>query len=140
MQRPCTLAHEVRRRSEPRLVRDAAARQQPDCVVAEEPRHGVRGVARVRVLGQQDDQTARELLVQRREQRRQRSLGHARTRGQRVDECSDALVFDELANYGVEYRTVHDEGRNQRFRWVDGNANLSRVLCKAWVGSRVSGH
>jgi hypothetical protein len=24
----------------------------------------------------------------------------------------------------VEYRTVHDEGRNRRFRWVDGNTKL----------------
>ena len=77
--------------------------------------------------------------MQRREQRRQRRLGDASASRQRVYERSDALVLDELANYGVEYRMVHDEGRNRRFRWVDGNPKLSRVPLGTCEGSSALG-
>ena len=64
MERPGPLAHEMRRRRKARLPGHAAARQQADCVVAEEPGGGFGCVARVRVLRQKDDQTAPETLVQ----------------------------------------------------------------------------
>ena len=116
VERPRPLADEVRRRREPRLPGDAAARQQPDRVVAEEPGRALGGVARVRVLREENDQAALEPLVQRGEQQRQRRLRHAGARRQRVRELGEALVLDELPDEGVEYRTVHDERRNRRFR------------------------
>ncbi len=116
MERPCPLADEVSRRREPRLPGDAAARQQSDRRVAEEPGHTLGRVAGVRVLGEEDDEAALDSLVQRREQQRQRGLRDAGARRQRVRELGDALVLDELPNECVEYRTVHDEGRNLGFR------------------------
>ena len=86
VERPRPLAHEVRRRREPRLPGDAAARQQPNGVVAEEPRRAVGGVTRVRVLRQENDQAALQALVQRGEQQRQRGLRDAGTRRQRLRE------------------------------------------------------
>ena len=120
VERPRPLADEVRRRREPRLPCDASARQQADRLVAEEPGGALGGVARVRVLRQEHDQTALQALVQRREQERQRRLRHAGARRQRVRELAEALVLDELPNECVQYRTVHDEGRNRRvprLRW-----------------------
>ena len=116
VERPRALADEVRRRGDARLPRHAAARQQSDRVVTEEPRRRVRRVARVRILRQKHDEPAPERLVKRREERRQSSLRDTRACRQRVRERGDALVLDELANYGVKYRTVHDERRNRRFR------------------------
>jgi hypothetical protein len=106
----------VRRRREARLPRDAAARQQPNRLVAEEPGRGLGGVARVGVLRQEDDEPTLEALVQRCEQQRQRGLRHAGAGRQRSGELGEALVLDELPDEGVEYRTVHDERRNRRFR------------------------
>ena len=59
--------------------------------------------------------------MQRREQERERGLAHPGTRGHRVGERGEALVLDELADECVEYRTVHDERRNQRFRSAHGS-------------------
>ena len=98
MERPRPLADEVRRRREPRLPGDAAARQEPDGVVAEEPRRAVGRVTCVRVLRQEDDETALDSLVQRSEQQRQRGLRDAGTRRQRLRELGEALVLDELPN------------------------------------------
>jgi hypothetical protein len=111
---PRPLADEVRRRREPRLPGDAATGQQPNRVAAEEPGGALRGVACVRVLGQEDHQTSLQPLVQRGEQQRQRGLRHAHARGQGVRELGETLVLDELLDESVEYRTVHDEGRNCR--------------------------
>ena len=98
----------------PDSQRDAAARQQADRLVAEEPGRALGGVARVRVLRQEHDQAALDALVERREQQRQRGLRDAGARRQRVRELGEALVLDELPNECVQYRTVHDEGRNRR--------------------------
>ena len=114
VQRPRPLADEVRRRHQARLPRDSAARQQADCVVAEEPGRALRGVAGVRVLRQENDEPAPEPRVQRGKQQRQRRLRHTRARRQRLRELGEALVLDELPDKGVEYRTVHGERRNRR--------------------------
>ena len=74
VERAGPLADEVRRRLEARGVRDAAARKQRDALGAEEPRRALRRVARVGVLGQQDQEPAAELLVERREDERERGL------------------------------------------------------------------
>ena len=96
VERARPLAHEMRRRLEPGLPADAAARHEPDQLVAEEPRRRLGRVARVGVLRQKADERPAELLVQRREHDRQRRLGHARPRRQRVRELAEALVLDEL--------------------------------------------
>ena len=71
VERPRPLAYEVRRRREARLPCDASARQQADRLVAEEPGGALGGVASVRVLRQEHDQTALHALVERRKQERQ---------------------------------------------------------------------
>jgi hypothetical protein len=58
VERPRPLSDEVRRRREPRLPGDAAARQQPDHVVAEEPARSLGGITRVCILRQEDDEAA----------------------------------------------------------------------------------
>ena len=75
VERPGTLTDEVRRRLEARGVRDAPARKQRDALGAEEPRRAFRCIAGVRVLGQQDQKSSAELLVERREDERERCLG-----------------------------------------------------------------
>ena len=59
-------------------MRDAAARKQRDALGAQEPRGALGRVARVCVLGEEDQQPAPELLVQRREDERKRRLRDAR--------------------------------------------------------------
>ena len=62
-------------------MRDAAAREQRDAVRAEEPRCSLGRVSCVCILGEEDQQTAPELLVERREDERQRGLRDARATG-----------------------------------------------------------
>ena len=116
IERTRALAHEVRRRLESGVPADAAAREQRDALLAEEPRGGLGSVASVGVLGQHGDQRPLEPLVEGREQERKRRLGHASVRRQRLGEGDQPLVLDELADEGVQDRTVHDEWRNRRFR------------------------
>ena len=78
VERTGALADEVRRRLEARRVRDAAAREQGHPVGAEEPRCTLGRIPRVGVLGQEDQQAAAELLVERRQHERERRLRHAR--------------------------------------------------------------
>ena len=78
-------------------MRDAAARQERDPLGPEEPRRALGGVARVGVLGEEDEQPAAELLVQRREHERQRGVGDAGARRQRLREGLEALARCELA-------------------------------------------
>ena len=117
VERPRPLADEVRRGLEAGFPADAAAREEPDPLLADEPCGGFGGVARVGVLGAEQHQAAFKPLVQRRDDERKRRLGDpgARLR-QRVGERLQAVVLEQLANEGVEDRTVHDERRNQRFR------------------------
>ena len=116
VERARALADEVRRRLEAGFPADAAARHRADELVAEEPRRGLGDVARVDVLGDEADERPLEPLVERREHHRQRRLRHARTGGQGLGELDEALLVHELADEGMQYRTVHDEGRNPRFR------------------------
>ena len=78
VERTGALPDEMRRRVEARAPVDAAARKHRDAFLAEEPRRALGGVARVLILRRQQDERAVELLVQRREQERQRRLGDAR--------------------------------------------------------------
>ena len=107
---PRPLADEVRRRLEPGCVRDAAAREQRDAVGAEEPRRALGRVPRIRVLGEEDQQPSPELLVQRREDERERRLGDARPAGQRLHERLESLGCRELRDEGVERSLVHANG------------------------------
>jgi hypothetical protein len=62
------LAHEVRRRLEPRAPADTTAREERDVLVPDEPAGGLGDVARVRVLGREHDERSRQLLVERGDQ------------------------------------------------------------------------
>ena len=93
----------------------AAGREQRDALVAEEPAGRLGCVARVGVLGQQHDQAALELLVQRRERRaaapaRRRARASAARRRTRWQPLLRAEALDEA----VENGTVHDDGPNGR--------------------------
>ena len=68
----------------------------------------LRRVARVGVLGEQADERAPEVFVQRGEQERQGRLGDAGARWQRGGELLQALVGGEREGEGVEDGTVHD--------------------------------
>ena len=106
----------MRRRLEPGAPADAASREEGDALGADEPAGGFGRVARVRVLGQEADEPAVELLVQRREQQRQHGLGDAGARRQRRGERLQPLVLGELADEGVKGRTVHGERPERGFR------------------------
>ena len=67
----------------------------------EEPRRGLGGVARVRVLRQQADERPTEPLVERRKHDGERRLGDAGARRQRVGELDEALGLDELGDEGM---------------------------------------
>ena len=107
IERPRPLTDEVRRRLEARRVRDAAAREQGNPVGAEEPRRALRRVAGVCVLGQHDQEPAPELLVQRREDERERRLRDAGPAGQGLRECLEPVAGRELCDEGVKGRLVH---------------------------------
>ena len=98
VQRPGALADEVRRRPQPGVPADAAARQERDALRPEVPRSGLREVARIGVLGNEDRQRAAELLVQRRDDERQRRLRDARARRQRLGELLQLLVLEQFAH------------------------------------------
>ena len=76
VERPGPLAHEMRRRLEPRVPADAAAREERDLLLAEVPGRRLGRVSRVRVLGEQHEQRAAEVQVERREDGRQPGLRH----------------------------------------------------------------
>ena len=101
------LADEVGWRLETRSVRDAPTREQSDAIRAEEPRGSFGGVAGVRVLGQEDEEAASELLVERGENERKRRLRHARATGQRLRECLEPIAAGELRDEGVKGCLVH---------------------------------
>ena len=85
-------------------------------LLAEEPRGRLGQVARVGVVGQQHAERPRQLLVQRRDEQRQRRLGHARTRRKRRGEGGQLLVGAKPVDEGVEQRTVHDVCPEQPLR------------------------
>ena len=75
VERTGPLADEVRGRLEPGAPADAAARQERDHVVAEEPGSGLGRVTRVGILRKDDHEPSIELEMESREEERQRRLG-----------------------------------------------------------------
>ncbi len=116
VERPRPLADEVRRRLEARCPVNSSARQQRHAVLAEEPGSSLGRVPCVGVLGQRANETPIEALVERREQQRQRRLGDASARRQRLGEGREPLVLEELVDECVQDRSVHRKRRNPRFR------------------------
>ena len=112
------LAHEMRGRLEPRSVRNPSARQQGDAVGADEPRDGLRRIACVCVLGQQHEQRAVELPVQRGEEEGKNGLRHTCPRRERQREAAKAFMRSELVDKGGERRGVHTSG-GKRVPWAD---------------------
>ena len=111
VERPGPLTDEVRRRLEPGAPTNAAARQERDAVVTEEPGGRLGRVARVGVLGEDDHEATIEPEVESREEERQRGLGDPRARpfavrrldgealvrfGDLVGERPKPLAFGEL--------------------------------------------
>ncbi len=94
-ERPGALADQVRGRVEARADRDAAARQQRHPGGIDVPAHGLGGVARVLVLGQDAEQRAVARLAERREQERERRLGDARIGRERVRERTEVVALGE---------------------------------------------
>src|SRR5262249_57027616 len=93
VQRASPLADEVRRWLEARGPGHAAARKECDLLVAQVPGRGFRDVPGVSVLGCEHDERAAELLVERRDDERQRGLGDAGAGiGQFLEERAEALA------------------------------------------------
>jgi hypothetical protein len=68
-------------------------------VVAEEPAGRLSDVARVGVLGREDDERSSELLMERGDQKRERRLRDSGTRiGKLLEERAETLALGELAN------------------------------------------
>ena len=111
VERAIALAHEVRRRREPGLVRDTAAREERDIPAADEPACRFRRVAGVSVLGQEDEQAAAELLVERGEKQRENRLGDARRRRERPRERLKPIVPAQLVDERRERCQVRCPGR-----------------------------
>ena len=131
-QRSRSFSDEVRRRLETGLPRHAAARQEADLLVAEEPRGGLGRVARVGVLRQEADERTLEPLVERGEQHGQGRLRDAGARRQRLGQLLEALRVRDLADECVQYRTVHANGGTGRFR---ARASYSRPPGREWPRS-----
>ena len=112
VERACALTDEVRRGVEAGAPVDAAARQHRDAFVAEEPRGALGGVASVLILRGQQNERAIELLVERREQQRQRGLGDAGGRRERLGKALEASVARSSRDERMEDRLVHDERPN----------------------------
>ena len=111
----------MRRRLEAGAPLDAAARQQRDALLAEQPARRLGGIAGVRVVREEDDKSPGEALVQRREQQRQYRLRYPRGGGHRLCEHVEPLVGEQLLDERMEDGSrglgqVHDERRNRRFR------------------------
>ena len=103
VERACPFADQVRGRIEARVGADAAARQKRDRRGVDEPADSLGDVARLLVLGEHADERAAECRVQRPEEERQRGLGHARVRRERVDERGEALARGELLDEPGEW-------------------------------------
>jgi hypothetical protein len=80
-------------------------------VAAEEPSRRLGRVAGIRVLGQQDEQPAAELLMERGEEERQHRLRDARLRRQCPDEGLEAVVAPQLVDECSERRCERGCGR-----------------------------
>ena len=99
----------MRRGLEPGPPADTSAGQERDTVLADVPAGRLGGVARVRVLGREDEQRLLEPLVQGGEDERQRRLGDAGASRKSLDVGGEALAVGELEGQRVENGTVHDD-------------------------------
>ena len=104
VKRAIPLAHEMGGRSEAGLVRDATTREERDLVRIAEPARSVGRVACCCVVGEQHEQWAPDLLVERRENQREHGLGHPGACREHPDERGEALVPAELVDEGGERR------------------------------------
>ncbi len=127
---PVPLADEVRRRLETGLERDAPARKERDPGGVTEPRRTVRCVPRVRVLRQENEECATELLVERGEEQRENGLRDARARRQRSDEPREALVPAQLVHEGGERRGVRS-ACNGRVHASGGDRPRGAIVVRA---------
>ncbi len=111
---PRALTDEVRRRIEPGVDTDAAARQECDVRWVDVPGDGLGGVPRLLLLGEQAEELQSERLVQGGEDKRERRLGHACRGGKGVRERAELLGLGELRDECVERgkRRVHTYGGN----------------------------
>ena len=107
VERTGPLPDEMRRGVEARAPVDAAAREHCDAFLAEKPRRALGGIARVLILGRQQDERTVELLVQRREQERQRRLGDARSGRKGFGKGLEPLALSERLDEGMQDRLVH---------------------------------
>src|SRR5829696_9363051 len=130
VERPRPFADEVRRRLEARSPADSAAREEGDDLRPEEPARRLGRVARVRVVREQADERARELLVERGDEQGQDRLGHAGAGRHGAGEFPKALVRAKLVDECVQYRPVHDERRDTR----PAGSSLDRARTPPWVG------
>ena len=88
------------------------AREERDPVLAEEPGGALSRVARILVFGCEQHERTVELLVEGREQERQRRFRHPSRGGKRVRKRGQALALTELLDERVQDRLVHDERPN----------------------------
>ena len=112
IERASAFADEVRRGFEAGAPVDAPARQHRDAFVTEEPGRAFGCVAGVLILRRQKHERAVELLVERREQQRQRRLRDAGGLWERLGKALEAFGRAELRNERVQDRLVHDERPN----------------------------
>ena len=96
------LTDEVRWRLQARGMRNATARKQCDAVWAEKPGCAVGRVPGVGVLGQEHEHATTELLVQRREEERERRLGDPGSTPKGLHERLEPLRRSELRDEACE--------------------------------------
>ncbi len=109
LERPRSLADEMRRRLEPGAEVDAARREERDCVLAEEPPGRLGRVACIGVLGKKDDEATVELHVERREDEWEDRLRHAGA----LRECRGVVLEPRLGTQAIDERRRGSWGR----RW-----------------------
>ena len=97
------LADEMRRRLEPRAPANAAARQQRDPLLAEEPARPLGRVAGVGVLGQQHDERAPSCSCSAASSSGSAGSETRAARGQGLRERGQALVVEQLLDERVEH-------------------------------------
>ena len=91
----------------------AAARKQRHVRLAHEPGDGFRRVAGIGILGNEDDERPIQLFVQRRQQERQRRLGHAGRGRERLGKGAQPIALAELPDERMQDRgMVHSERPN----------------------------
>ena len=96
----------MRCRLEARRLSHATRREQRDPLASEEPRRALRSVARLRVLGEKDEERSAELLVEGGEEQRERRVGDPSARREDGGVGGEPLASTELVDEGCERGTV----------------------------------